>query len=230
MNAFSRKTIGGTETLGEKLRRLREEAQLSMEDFARRTGIQHRYLALLESGRYDRLPGEVYVRRFLRVYAETLHLSMPQVFSLYERERQVIPPAHPTRVKPPQALPEPHSVNWPRVLQQLGVLVSTLLLLVYLGFKVRALITPPALRVTSPAQDLVTTDRSITIDGATEQESRVRINGQQIFTDPSGHFSERIDLQPGLNVIKVSATKERSREHVVYRQVIVNEQPEGGPS
>lgn len=230
MTEFSRKAIRGTETLGEKLRRLREEAQMSLEEFANRTGIQLRYLALLEAGRYDRLPGEAYVRRFLRSYAETLHLSMPHVFSIYERERQIVPAAHPAQVKPPQALPEPHARNWPRVLQRAGILAGTLALLVYLGFKVLALLTPPSLQITSPASDMVTNDLSIVVNGTTEQESRVRINGQQVFTDSSGHFSERIDLQPGVNVIKVSAAKERSREQVVYRQVVVNQQSEGGSS
>lgn len=220
MIAFSRKAISRIEPLGEKLRRLRTEARVSLEALAQQTGIQPKYLVALEAGQYDRLPGDVYIRNFLRLYAATLHVNAQRVFELYEQERTVIRPTGAEHT-PPRALTEPHTVNVHRLLKRLAIGVSVLALLAYLGLKVRTTVTPPALQIVAPAQDFITHQHTITIEGVTEAESTVRINGQQVFTDPAGRFSEEIDLQPGLNVIKIAAQKQRSREHVVYRQVLV---------
>lgn len=220
MTAFSRKTISRIEPLGEKLRRLRKEARISLEALAQHTGIQPKYLVALEASQYDRLPGDVYIRNFLRLYAGVLHVNIQRVFELYEQERVVVRTAGAERT-PPRALAEPHAVNIHRLFKRIALGMSVLALLTYLGLKVHTIVTPPALQILAPAQDFLTHQHTITIEGVTEAESHVRINGQQVFTDPAGHFAEQIDLQPGLNIIKISAQKQRSQEHVVYRQVIV---------
>ncbi len=226
MTTFSRKSIARLETLGDKLQRLRMEARLALDDLAQQTGIQPKYLRALEAARYDLLPGDVYVRNFLRAYAEALHVNVDRVYELYEHERAVVKYPGPT-ARLPQEVQGVRSVNLPRLLRRAAVIGGVLILLVYLGFKVNTILKPPSLQVQSPAQDQVTGDLSILVEGVTESEAAVAINGQEVFTDPSGKFSERIDLQPGLNVIKISSHKGRSREQIVYRQVIV-EEPAGG--
>lgn len=227
MKSFTIKSVAVHATLGEKLRQLRNEAQLSLEEFATRSGIQRKYVVALEAGRYDRLPGDVYVRNFLRRYADLLQVNPARVYELYERERRVVRPPGATSVKPPHALSEPHAPNIPVLARKLAIAASVLTLLVYLAVKVYTIVTPPTLQILSPAEDLVTSELSVRIEGFTEGASAVRINGQPIFTDPTGHFSERIDLQPGLNVIKIAANKQRSKEQVVYRSIIVKTATDG---
>lgn len=222
MTAFARKEVAKIETLGEKLRRSRGEARLSLETVAQESGIQPKYLQALEMGRYDLLPGEVYVRSFLHRYAALLQVSSPRVMELYERERAILRNVGP-KGTPPQATTEAHSLNLPRAFKRGGIALAASGLLAYLGMTVFRLISPPELTVLSPSQDFITNESSIQVHGQTEGESVVHINGQEVLTDPTGNFTERIDLQPGLNVIKITSNKERSREQVIYRQVIVQE-------
>lgn len=218
---FTSKSVIAIEPLGEKLKRMRNEAKLSLEDLAQRTGVQQKYLLALEGGRYDNLPGDVYVRSFLKRYADVLQVSHARVYQLYDQERHVVRSGSSTSVKPPKALSEPHAPNWNRILQRSVIGLAAIGLLVYLGFKAHAIVTPPVLQVTSPSQDVVTKSLYITIQGQTQSESTVRINGEQVFLGQNGTFAEKIDLQPGLNVIKIAATKQRSKEQVVYRKIIV---------
>lgn len=227
MTSFSRHTIAGTEPLGEKLRRLREDEGVSLEEFAHRSGIQAKYVKALEAGQYDQLPGEAYVRNFLRKYAEEFHVDADRLSSFYRQERTLVHAVGPS-AKPPGVVPETQALDLHRILKILGVVGILAALAVYLGITVYRVVTPPTLALTAPSKDIVTHELSLTVSGIAEKESHVQINGQEIVTDPTGHFSERIDLQPGLNVIKVSAKKQRSHEQVLYRQVIVETTPEGG--
>lgn len=228
MTSFSVRSLTGIETLGDKLRRLREEARISLEEFARVSGIQPRFLQALEAGQYDRLPGEAYVRNFLRIYADQFHVNPDRVFELYHKESKVIRPVTPDILTPPRALSQPHAIRWHRVLKRSAISICVLMLLVYLGLKVRTILTPPALSLTSPAQDMTTRTPSVLVEGTTEHEATVTINGQQALIDQNGHFSETLDLEPGLNSIKVAAKKERSRNTIVSRQVVLTTQDGSG--
>lgn len=221
MIGFSRKPISTIEPLGTKLRHAREEARLPLNTVALQTGIPLKYLDALEGSRYQELPSDVYVKNFLRIISGLFHLSLERVLELYERERRVAG-SRPVQA-PPTALPEPHIVNITRLARNVAVGLGVAGLLVYLGLKVQTVVEAPELTLSSPTEDFVTTTPSVLVEGATEPESAVRINGQEVFLNTDGRFSERIDLQPGLNVIKISAAKERSREQVVFRQVIVEE-------
>ncbi len=230
MSRFTARTIVRIETLGDKLRRLRGEAHLSLDVFAQSTGVQPKYLLALEAGRYDELPGDVYARNFLRLYADQLHVSYERIMQLYEQERAVVRASlHVPTL--PRVLPESRAVNVPRLLRRLSVAAGILVLLTYFGFKIQRVIAPPALTITSPTRDLVTHEPSVQVEGVTEGETVVRINGQEVYTDSAGRFAERIDLQPGLNIIQVAAAKQRSRAQVVYRRVMLTpEDPEDGQS
>jgi hypothetical protein len=61
--------------IGASLREARSRRGLSLEDVQKRLRIRDRYLVALEEERWDALPGEAYVKGFLRTYAEFLGLD-----------------------------------------------------------------------------------------------------------------------------------------------------------
>ena len=72
------------ESIGEKLRKAREQLGRSVEEIARETNITKRYIVALENEDFDAFPGEPYLVGFLRTYAETLGLSSDEVVALYK--------------------------------------------------------------------------------------------------------------------------------------------------
>jgi cytoskeletal protein RodZ len=61
--------------IGEELRRERTRQGLTLEDIVRRTKIPIRSLEAIESDGFDRLPGVVFARNFVRLYALDLKLD-----------------------------------------------------------------------------------------------------------------------------------------------------------
>lgn len=61
--------------IGSSLRQARQHRGLDIADVERETHIRAKYLGALEDERFDVLPGQAYVRGFLRTYADFLGLN-----------------------------------------------------------------------------------------------------------------------------------------------------------
>jgi cytoskeletal protein RodZ len=84
--------------LGQLLRKARLEKGISLEDMQETTKIRKRYLEAIEDGNYKLLPGNFYVRAFIKSYSESVGLDPNEVLRLY---RNVIPASQvDTKVEP----------------------------------------------------------------------------------------------------------------------------------
>jgi hypothetical protein len=89
----------GIGDIGNGLRQAREQLGLTLKRAEAETRIRGRYLAALEDERWDELPGEAYVRGFLRSYASYLGLDGAQYLAAYRaRVRTSEPPIAPAAV------------------------------------------------------------------------------------------------------------------------------------
>jgi len=72
--------------LGNLLKKAREQRGYSLDDIQELTKIRKRYLEAIEEGDYKVLPGNFYVRAFVKNYAETVGLDSDEVLRLYHRD------------------------------------------------------------------------------------------------------------------------------------------------
>ena len=72
--------------IGEQLRKAREAKGLSISDIEEATKIQSRYLEAIENNDFDKLPGDFYVRAFIRQYAQIVGLDGKELLSQYQGE------------------------------------------------------------------------------------------------------------------------------------------------
>jgi cytoskeleton protein RodZ len=73
--------------IGEMLRREREKRQISIETIAAKLRLNAKYIEALEEDRYDRLPGDTYIRVYLRSLAQYLSLDSEDIFRRFFDER-----------------------------------------------------------------------------------------------------------------------------------------------
>ncbi|OKO91941.1 Transcriptional regulator in cluster with unspecified monosaccharide ABC transport system [Geobacillus proteiniphilus] len=72
--------------LGKRLREAREEKNMSLDELQEMTKIQKRYLIGIEEGNYAIMPGNFYVRAFIRQYAEAVGLDPDELFEQYKQD------------------------------------------------------------------------------------------------------------------------------------------------
>ena len=85
MSAFFSKKIY-KETLGEKLKKRREELMFEVGEVAQKIDINPKYINCLEEGRYEELPGKGYGRTFLKAYSELIGLLPSETLKIFDQE------------------------------------------------------------------------------------------------------------------------------------------------
>lgn len=78
--------------IGDKLRSARKAKGISIEDVEKITKIQRRYLTAIENNDFDQLPGDFYVRAFIRQFADVVGLNGKELLADYKSE---VPEAKP---------------------------------------------------------------------------------------------------------------------------------------
>jgi len=73
-------------TLGEELKRRREERQISLTDISEATRIGTRFLKAIEADNFSVLPGGIFTRSFIRAYAREIGMDEDEAISLYQQQ------------------------------------------------------------------------------------------------------------------------------------------------
>jgi cytoskeletal protein RodZ len=79
--------------IGDYLRQVRETQSVSLEKVAKDTFIPLRLLNALETGEVERLPEPVYIKGFIRRYADVLELDGAEIADAFETQESVANPA-----------------------------------------------------------------------------------------------------------------------------------------
>lgn len=226
MAEFTNRQLRGHGTLGERLKKIREDRGEDLNSVASHLRIQPKYLTAIESGNYLELPGEVYVRNFLIQYATYLNVSCDTVIHLYEHEGNVFRPQQQRTAQ--NALEQgknlPKAFLTPGVLRKAFVVMIILGIVVYLGYETQRIIKPPEIVIYYPTDNLRIIERSVTIRGETEPEALIYINNEEVIPDELGAFEEIVELQEGLNTLVITAKKPRSAEKEVIRTILVEKE------
>ncbi|MBI2474917.1 helix-turn-helix domain-containing protein [Candidatus Uhrbacteria bacterium] len=219
---FTIRQFNHQERLGDKLKALRKEANLTLTQMAEKTKIRKQFLKQLESGQYDKLPDPIYTRNFLKVYLHILNTEDLYFLDLFEHERgtcdfikQACLPRQRTR-----------SLRFFVASRFIKIgLFSFMALSVvfYFGIQIRTIIMPPKLSIFEPLDGIATQDATISVSGQAENGAGVKINGTEVLMEKDGTFKLEIALERGLNIIKIEGMKRYSKPAVEYRRVVLNQ-------
>jgi cytoskeletal protein RodZ len=77
------------DSIGRYLRHARETRAMSVEEISRATRIPVSAIERIEADHFDDLPGEVFVRGFLRAYARAVSIPVEEVLARYTASRRV---------------------------------------------------------------------------------------------------------------------------------------------
>ncbi len=224
MNQFkSNKIFLDSETIAEQLRSTRQEKKLKIEDISRKLNISKKYLEALEKGKFNELPTGVYGKNFLREYSTFLGLNYSEIEKIFNKEIDVEKKAHHKELFSRQVAKIRYFLAAPKIIKNLIIAVVIITCFSYLGVAMKKIVAPPNLIVENPYEKIITSDKSIDIIGITEAETQVSINGDSVFSDINGRFTEKINLKTGVNIITITAQKKYGQKNTIERQILVKD-------
>ncbi|HRY82417.1 MAG TPA: DUF4115 domain-containing protein [Candidatus Moranbacteria bacterium] len=216
MNGFTKKSVG-TLTLGEKLKKLRSDKRTSIVEASKFTKIQPAYLEYLEEGIWEKLPADVYVKGFLRSYADFLGVDEKILIRLYEREKEIRENLKKNKKKD-LGKSKPVNIS-PFIFTPKKILISAIIVLVFAGLfllyrEINSFANAPSLVILNPQNNSQVSGNSVYIEGITDKEARLFINNQPILVGDDGRFRENLTLQSGLNTINLKSVNKFDKESV----------------
>jgi len=219
---FTKKTLPQKEGLGEKLAKKRISLGLDPKDIEKAIRIRATHIEAIENGRYSNLPPDVYVRGFVRNYANYLKLDSVKVMALYERERGLIENVRKAKAGAPVVKPleAPHLVITPKTVTLWGIIMGALAIFFYIGWQVVILTAPPRLTVVNPKDNVNIEGNSVSVEGKTDSGATLLINDVEVGIDENGTFKENISLGSGVNTIKVRSQNRMGKFVEVKRTVV----------
>ena len=224
-------------TLGEQLRKVRKEQDISLEQASKITKIQIKYLNYLENGQYEKLPADVYVKSFLKSYASFLKMDSENAIAFYKKEKKIGEKLERAFFKKSKAVSEnspdssrtkfgtsfykiPFFAITPKVLIFGLSIIIIAAISIYFFYQISFLTEPPKLIIETPAEDLIIKEEKILIKGKTQVNAEVSINGGGVWLDENGAFNQELLLQEGINVIKIIAVNKFGRKNEITRKII----------
>lgn len=216
VNGFIKKSVS-TLTLGEKLKKLRSERRVSLNDVSRATKVQVKYLESLEEARYDELPADVYIKGFLKSYADFFGLNEEVLIRLFEKERGIKNNmAKNGKEKEVKKRTGPVSVSFisltPKKTALGFIFILALAVIIFIYKELGSFASVPELAILSPENNSQIDGNSITVSGVTEKDARLFINGQPILVSDEGKFLENLTLQAGANTINIKSISRFNKE------------------
>ena len=224
MEAFKKKHISKGQTLGNTLHKTRLEQNISLEEVQSATNIQAKYLVFLEEGNYQKLPGNIYTKSWIKIYGKFLGLDISDLLSEFKIEKSISDKL--TKVESLSLSNKDFSKKTkflgPRLLKISIIGLVVIILLGYLAWEVNNIVSAPEVNIIQPVNNFKTTESHILIIGETEPEVQLTINNDRIVLDADGNWQQNVNLVAGLNNLEISAKKKHSKtriiELIIYRE------------
>jgi len=198
---------------GDKLREARLNKGLTIRQAGRDLSVSAKYLEALENYELNLIPADS-INRLIENYGGYLGLKFKELSELRkdtESFKTII------NIKKQQEF----SIY--DLSARFFLWFVAIIFLLFLAYSIGAVFAPPKLAISSPTDGLITYQRQLPIRGMTAPEAEVIINNRAVFVDSHGNFSTEIDLQKGLNLIKINAKKRYSRTQEATIRVLFNE-------
>lgn len=206
--------------VGQRLYEERIKRGLSVEDVAKATKIRSQFIIAIEKGDYLRLPSSAYVQGFVKNYISFLGLPSKHLLALLRREfdeREFLTVL-------PKSFTEKKEIRFSGIrIQQLAFVFIFLIFLAfgYLLFQYRAAFINPSLSIQLPKEHAIIVSQIVSIEGSTDTNSIVTVNGIPVFIDTNGHFRKDLQTFSGKSIINIQAVNNFGRKTVIERHILV---------
>lgn len=208
-------------TVGQILKKKREEKFYTLEEIEKHTKIRKELLEALEANEYSKLPPAIFVQGFIKNYGKFLNLDASKLLAVFRRDfaSKKHPPLILESFKNP--IVDKRFRLTPQKVIALTVILVVLGFFAYLWVEYRQFVGAPPLEVTSPQDQQSVEIPLTTVEGKTDIDAKVMVNNQEIGVDNNGYFKEEIKLSSSTNKIIVTSTSKFGQSAKIERTVFV---------
>lgn len=211
--------------IGDKLRSARKAKGMSIEDVEKITKIQRRYLTAIENDDFDQLPGDFYVRAFIRQFADVVGLNGKELLADYKSE---VPEAKPEeyvensidnkseRIK---ETTNSHKGLWRNYLPQIATVVGVVLVILVFYIVYTRFFTGTNQQSANQAENVTVSShiKSSKSKASSKKKSTPKTTTSEVKISSLGNNSYRVSGLKSDRTLTLGTTK-----NDVWAQILVN--------
>jgi cytoskeletal protein RodZ len=214
-------------TLSEVLKTARLERNLSFNQIELDTKIRASYIEALEKADYTQLPADIYVRSILSNYADYLNLEYTELLRLYRKEGSIqgINPSQKKNFLNVRSFMSSFVISNRFIFSIISVIIF-ISIFSYIYSYYKNLLKEPELIVSKPQNHIIIDYSPISIEGSSELNTELRINGQKISINDKNNFQELYHLKEGKNIIVIDSISNKNKKITTVKREVVFEPKE----
>jgi len=203
-------------TVGQYLKEIRLLKGVSRKDLERQTKIKKDFIDAIEEGRWEDLPDYAVVAGFVKNIASFLGESPSKTLAMFRRDY----PPKDLSVNPKPDVSK--TFSWgPKLTFLLGIGIIILALAGYLVFQYISFVKAPGLKLSSPEENQLVSQKNLLVSGKTNPEATVKANNQPILVSESGEFRAEVEVSEETAEVMVIAKSRAGKETVIRRKIKV---------
>lgn len=223
---FIQKSINPGGGLGHDLLELRMKAGLSLKEAANLSKVSEGAIRSLEEERWQEIEDPLYFEHVFRTYLALFSIQQNYYLEKYRTALNITSRERSTQeLLPRECVRRSDFTVWSRVIAVATLFFFSALIAGYVFYQVRAVTAPPSLSVDAPKEGERLALPVATIQGKTEPDATVSINGRPAIVEADGTFRLTIDIPSGPTVLVIDAKKRRGKmaeeiRHVFYQRTV----------
>ena len=216
---FKKRVVPEGANIFEEIQKIRCDAGISLKTLSKKTKIPLKNLKNLEEGSKDLLPDILYAKNIIKKYLEFFNIDPTPYLKKIELVRI-------EKKDPKKALKIRRLIVVPRIIKAVIIVITVMAFLLYLTFDISKIFKAPDIKILYPADGEIVNSSILEVRGITGKGVTITLNNQEVILDKNGNFNMEVNLQKGLNLIKITGIKRYSKKNTIWRNVIleINEQ------
>lgn len=204
-------------SVGEILRRERENQNKTLRDIEKLTRVRERFLQAIEENDWDSFSSKVYITGAIKSYASAVGRDPEKMLAYFRRDyekKEVI--KFKKNLPSSSLLPETKKIV-------IGMIIFIFILFTaYFGYQLKLYTTPPKVEIISPTKTTFRNVERLKIQGKTEKEATILIFGERVYQDKDqGVFEYDLPLKKGSNTMTIDVTGANGRKTTITKTFIL---------
>ncbi len=205
-----------TLTVGDMLRRAREQKKISLEQLEKRLRIRTRFLEAIEHNDWQLFGSKIYISGIIKSYAQEVGVDAKKALVFFRRDYEHVEDMTLKKRVPNTMLRSASKVYSYIVFFGIGVIF-----LAYFGYQLSIFLLPPRITIVSPTEKSFKRRERITVTGRTEKEAVITIFGTRVYPNENGVFSYDLPLKIGTNQIVIEAIGANGKKSVIMKEFVL---------
>ncbi len=187
-------------SVGEILKKQREQLGINLEDVEKQIKIRKKFLQALEENNLSIFTSKIYISGIIKNYSQYLGLDPKRTLAFFRRDYEKLEPIKFKRkIRSKYLRPET------RMIVSLLLVSIFILFFGYFGYQLKQFFSPPKVVILEPKTDTFKKKVRVKIVGQTEKDAAVTIFGERVYQNKEGIFEYDFPLPKEKNELGVEA-------------------------